>query len=398
MMEERKFDPAFPSAVNMEPKMTFSKHQKIKVAIVMPVWAPMRHLLFQELASRAEVYLKVFFEKREIAHRPSWKPISTATYDYEIINSYHPGWLKRYRLFPYRLPFSLSRYRPDVVFVVNLTQAIFALAYTWLKHKKLILWTGESEHTLTRGTRLIRKTLYPLIDGFGCYSKETMSFINHGLAVPASKIFQIPQCVDHCHFTGNFQVRRPGDLLFPENSNKLIFLSVGQLVYRKGYDLLINAWKRVHGEIAERSILRIAATGPLASNLKKLIHRAGLTNVELVGFVDYDGLRFLYESADVFILPTREDIWGLVINEAMAASLPVLCSKYAYAKEMIVDGENGYVFDPLNIEDTISKIETMYERRSEWRAMGRRGRKVVDKEYSVEAAATAMVEGVERVF
>lgn len=368
----------------------------------MPIWAPMRHLLFEELASKSEVQLKVFFEKKEVRHRPSWKPVSTAVYDYEIVDSYNPRWLKRYRLLPYRLPFRLSRYQPDVVLVVTLTQAIFALSYTWLRGKRLILWTGESEHILKcrsiPGIRLIRKILYPLMDGFGCYSKETMSFLKRRFAVPSSKIFQIPQCVDHSHFTGNCQARRPGNLLSSECGGKYIFLSVGQLIYLKGYDLLINAWARLREGIAERSILRIAGTGPLMSDLKKLIHRAGLTNIELVGFVDYEDLRFLYRSADVFILPTRGDTWGLVINEAMASGLPVLCSKYANAQEMVVEGENGYVFDLLNTEDTISKIETMYERRSEWGAMGRYGREVVEKQYSVEIAAKAILEGIERAF
>lgn len=382
--------------------MTFSKYKKIRVAIVMPIWAPMRHLLFEELASKSEIQLKVLFEKKEVRHRPSWEPVSTAAYDYEIVNSYHPRWLKRYRLFPFRLPFLLSRYEPDVVLVVNLKQAIFALVYTWLKHKRLILWTGESEHILKcrsmPGIRLMRKILYPLMGGFGCYSKETMSYLKRTFAVPSWKIFQIPQCVDNCHFIANHQDHYPGDLVSSECVSKYIFLSIGQLIYLKGYELLINAWARLREEIAERSILRIAGTGPLRSDLKKLICRAGLTNVELLGFVDYEDLPFLYRSSDVFILPTREDTWGLVINEAMASSLPVLCSKYAHGQEMVVEGENGYVFDLSNTEDMISKIEIMYERRSEWGVMGRRGREMVEKEYSVEAAAKGLLEGVNCAF
>jgi glycosyltransferase involved in cell wall biosynthesis len=380
--------------------MVFSKSDKVKVAIVMPIWAPMRHLLFEELASKSRVQLKVFYEKKEVPHRPSWKPSNAASYDYEIVYSYHPRWLKRYRLLPYRLPFLLGRYQPDVVVVVNLAQAIFALGYARLKHKNLILWTGESEHILKCRSMpavwLIRKVLYPLVDGFGCYSKRTMSFLQHKFAVPSLNIFQIPQCVDHRHFIGNHEARAPGDLLSSEHSKIYIFLSVGQLIYLKGYDLLIKAWGTLPKEILEKTILRIAGTGPLNSNLNNLINRAGLTNVELIGFVHYEDLPFLYGSADIFILPTREDTWGLVVNEAMASGLPVLCSKYAHAQEMIVEGENGHVFDPLNAEDTISKIKTMYERRSEWGAMGRYGREMMEKKYSVESAAKDLLEGIER--
>lgn len=384
--------------------MIFSKsNDNIKIAIVMPVWAPMRHLLFEGLAVSSGVNLKIFFEKKELPHRPTWVPISSATYDYEIINSYHPEWLKRYRLIPYRLPYFLSRYQPDIIVVSTLTEAFFALIYTSLSQKRLILWTGESEHILAGRSmpmtvRLIRKILYPLIDGFGCYSKETMFFLKHAFGVPSSKIFQIPQCVEQSHFMRGHEDYSSGEMFFPESSNKFIFLSVGRFVYLKGYDLLINAWAKLPREIAERSVLRIAATGPLKRDLDELIQRSGLSNVELIGFVDYEALPFLYNSADVFILPTREDTWGLVVNEAMAARLPVLCSKYAHAREMIVERENGYVFDPINLEDTISKIEMMYKRRSEWDVMGKRGREMVEKHYSVESAAKAMMKGIERSF
>lgn len=394
----RKLDLVSPQVLNAYPKMAFSKYGKMRIAIVMPIWAPMRHLLFEELTSRSDVHLKVFFEKKAAPHRPSWEPPSTAGYDHEIVDSYHLRWFKRYRLFPYRLPLLLRRYQPDVIVVVTLAQAIFAFAYSWVKHKRLILWTGESEHILSRRSMqciwLIRKVLYPLIDGFGCYSKETMSFLKRRFSVPSWKIFQIPQCVDHCHFKGSYQECCPEDFVSSEYGNKYIFLSVGQLIYLKGYSLLINAWARLPKEIAQKSILRIAGTGPLRSDLKKLIRRAGLSNIEFLGFVDYERMPYLYMSSDVFVLPTREDTWGFVINEAMACGLPVLCSKYAHAQEMVVEGENGYLFDPVNTEDMISKIETLYQRRSEWGAMGKRGREVVEKQYGVEASVKAFLKGV----
>jgi len=378
--------------------MLYSKSDKIKVAIVMPIWAPMRHLLFKQLANLRGIHLKVFFEKKQVPHRPSWKPITFGTYDYEIIHSYHLKWFKRYRLLAYRLPFFLKRYNPDVVVVVNLSQAIFALIYTRLRNKILILWSGESEHILTcrslSAVWLFRRILYPLVDGFGCYSKKTMSFFKHTFRIPTSKIFHIPQCVDHSHFIGNYKDNFLRDLKFARHQKKIIFLSVGQLIYRKGYDLLIKAWRKLPKEILDKTILRIAGIGPLEEKLKNLIYKTELTNVELIGFVQYQDLPSLYGSSDAFIFPTREDNWGLVVNEAMSCGLPVLCSKYAHAQEMIVEGENGYIFDPFNIEDTILKIKTIYERRADWVWMARNGRQTLNKQYSVETAATAIRKGI----
>jgi glycosyltransferase involved in cell wall biosynthesis len=382
--------------------MLYSKSDKIKIAIVIPIWAPMRDLLFEELDSLNGVHLKVFFEKKEVPHRPSWKPISLRAYCYKIIHSYHLKWFKRYRLLAYRLPFYLKRYNPDVVVVVNLSQAVFALMYTLLRNKILILWSGESEHILTcrslSAVWLIRRVLYPLVDGFGCYSKKTMSFFKDIFRIPTSKIFHIPQCVDQSHFMCDHEDILIRDFKLEDRQKKFIFLSVGQLIYLKGYDLLIKAWRKLPREILDKAILRIAGTGPLEGILKNLICRTELTNVELIGFVHYQDLPSLYRSADAFILPTREDTWGLVVNEAISCGLPVLCSKYAHAQEMIVEGENGYIFDPLDIEDTIFKIKTMYERRYDWIWTAGNAWQRLKKQYSVETAAKSMLEGIVSIY
>lgn len=69
-------------------------------------------------------------------------------------------------------------------------------------------------------------------------------------------------------------------------------------------------------------------------------------------------LRELYHNADVFILPTREDCFGLVILEAMCASLPVISSKYADgAFDLVAEGENGYIVDPEDTHAFAEKID-----------------------------------------
>lgn len=366
----------------------------------MPGWSPMRHQLFESIARFPDVYLKVFFEKEKIQPWESWSPVLSSAYEWDIIDSYLPRFLKRFRLIPYRLPFSLRLFKPDVVVVVCLTQAVFALPVLRGRTHKVILWTGESEHILARRfvpkiLKLIRRTVYPLFDGFGCYSKATMAFLNQAFAAPNYKLFQIPQCVDNSHFnvTDNFVCE---NVSF-SSEGKHVFLSVGRLAPEKGYKLLIKAWSKLPTSVIENCHLKIAGTGPLCENLEEQVRKAGLDNVEFVGFIEYKNLPQLYRDADVFILPSLEDPWGFVINEAMTAGLPVLCSKYAHAREMVVEGENGYLFDPLAADDITSQILILYERRSEWNNMGKRGRETVEKLYSAEIAADAMLKGINRI-
>jgi glycosyltransferase involved in cell wall biosynthesis len=184
-------------------------------------------------------------------------------------------------------------------------------------------------------------------------------------------------------------------VLYP-SEGKYVFLSVGRLAPLKGYKLLLKAWSRLPAAIAGNCLLRIAGCGLLRKDLEKQVRKAGLINVEFVGFVDYEHLPCLYGTAGVFILPSLEDTWGFVVNEAMASGLPVLCSKYAHAREMVNEGENGYLFDPLLIDDITLKINTLYERRSEWKEMGRRGRETVENHYPVEKSAGAILNFIHR--
>lgn len=139
-------------------------------------------------------------------------------------------------------------------------------------------------------------------------------------------------------------------------SGNRVALSVGQFIYRKGFDVLIRAWKCVPQSIN----LLIIGGGPEEEKFFVLISEEGLVNVHLIGFKKKDELRKYYRAADLFVLPTREDIWGLVVNEAMACGLPVISTdKCVAALELVKDSENGYIVpvdDEATLANRISRI------------------------------------------
>lgn len=130
-----------------------------------------------------------------------------------------------------------------------------------------------------------------------------------------------------------------------------IAISVGQFIYRKGFDTLIEAWKDVNPQFC----LFIIGDGEKESEYKTVIKEFDLKNVALVEFKSKVELAEYYKMADLFVLPTREDIWGLVISEAMAYGLPVITTDKCIAGiELIEDYQNGFIV-PVDNRELLSQ-------------------------------------------
>lgn len=136
---------------------------------------------------------------------------------------------------------------------------------------------------------------------------------------------------------------------------KKIAITVGQFIYRKGFDILLNAWALCDKEYE----LYIIGSEPTKEyiEIKKCLH---LENVHFEGFKTKEDLKYYYQAADLFVFPTREDIWGLVINEAMANGLPVITTDKCVAGiELIRNGENGFIVPAEDPKKLASKINEL---------------------------------------
>ncbi len=143
-------------------------------------------------------------------------------------------------------------------------------------------------------------------------------------------------------------------LIQKQASGNTNLLYVGSLIERKGVDLLFIALAQMQQDWN----LKIVGTGILENELREQAIELGIdARIEFLGYKQQDELVQLYKQTDVFILPTREDCYGLVILEAMCASLPVVCSKYADgAYDLIDDGVSGYLVDPYDASRFAAKI------------------------------------------
>ena len=137
------------------------------------------------------------------------------------------------------------------------------------------------------------------------------------------------------------------ELKMPEDK---IMMSVGRFAYVKGYDILLKACTKLDKDIGVYII-----GGKVTDEYADLKKQLNLPNVHFVEFKTKDVLAKYYKASDLFVLPTREDIWGLVINEAMAYGLPVVTTERCIAGlELVKNGENGYIV-PLEDPDALAE-------------------------------------------
>jgi glycosyltransferase involved in cell wall biosynthesis len=134
----------------------------------------------------------------------------------------------------------------------------------------------------------------------------------------------------------------------------------------------------------------VLVDGPLRPEILDLRARLGLeANVLLPGFKQYGELPAYYGLAAAFVLPSSVEQWGLVVNEAMAAGLPVLVSEVCGAAELVENGRNGYLFSPRTPASIASALARIHRDEPRCAVMGALSRDIV-KQYGPEAFAAGL--------
>ena len=135
-----------------------------------------------------------------------------------------------------------------------------------------------------------------------------------------------------------------------------VFVSCGQLIARKNYFELISKWKNLPSDYA----LLIIGDGKEKNKYLRYIKKHNLNNVKLLGFLPRKEIFEYYQLSDAFIFPSKEDIYGHVINEAMSQGLPIISTPNVNAaKHLIKDGKNGYIVPSISskeFNEALSKI------------------------------------------
>jgi glycosyltransferase involved in cell wall biosynthesis len=292
----------------------------------------------------------------------------------------------------------ISKTEPDVLIADGFFQwTIFALLYKILHRTPLVICyerTFHTERNVQWYRTAYRKLVLKFIDAITCNGKLCSEY-TQWLGMPESRITyghmvaETENLKREVSFVSNSETEALKKMW---GAHGLVFLAVGKLIKRKGCSELIYGWSLVEKVAQGEATLVFAGSGAEEDSLKSLAQSLGLSCVVFLGPVDYNDIAKHYAAADVFVMPTLEDNWSLVVPEAMACGLPILCSKYnGCYPELIAPGENGWVFDPLDKEDTFEALQKCLQNKPKLKQMGRRSMEIVSR-YTPKHAANAILD------
>lgn len=160
-----------------------------------------------------------------------------------------------------------------------------------------------------------------------------------------------------------------------------LVLFVGRLVRHKGIEYLLEALAHVEAR------LLVAGAGDHEAPLRRMAAALGIQGrVTFAGRVPTKDLPAYFAAADVFVLPSisRLEAFGIAALEAMATGTPVVVSNVPGIREVIDDGREGLLAEPMNPEDLAAKVRRLLEDPERRRAMGAQGRRKVEKVFAVQ--------------
>jgi glycosyltransferase involved in cell wall biosynthesis len=350
--------------------------------------------LFRELARRPELELTVLFcDKAGL--RPTRDPGfgKTVSWDIPLLDGYRHRFLRNWS--PWPAPAratglvnpgvfaAVRRGGYDAVLFHGYTHVTtwIGLASSFLAGIPVIMRT-ESNLLYPRPwwkrflKRLVLTPLFRRVGAFVPIGAKNAEYYEH-YGVPREKMFRSPYCVDNERFMREGRLtpeeRRAMRVRLGLHADRAVFLFVGKLV----------PWKRPADALAAFDIagldgkasLLFVGEGTERPALEKCARERGLGSVAFTGFVNQRELPRYYAAADVMVLPSSLEPWGLVVNEAMACGLKVLASDaVSAAYDLLVDPECGEVFpagDRRKLAEAMRRaVNHLGARESRMRAVG----------------------------
>ena len=373
-----------------------------RLVILTEIISPYRIPLFNALARHGAVDLHVIFLAETDPGLRQWHVYKDEIkFSYEVL----PSWRRRIGRFKALINTGLNRAltaaSPDAIVCGGYSYLASWQTLLWAKKHNVpfLLWSESIAQELRRGYALVEFLKDEFLQrccGFVVPGQLAREYLRTR-RIKDELIFTACNAVDNDFFTAaaadarhNAMARR-SELRAPDR----YFLFAGRLVREKGVFELLSAYATLNEQIRLQTGLVFAGDGPCRQQLEERAAAISPGKVMFAGFAQREQLAAYYALAEMLVLPTYSDTWGLVVNEAMACGLPVILSQVAgCAPELVRQNWNGLLIPPRNVRSLAAAMQELASRPDRCASMGVNSAQLV-LQYSPEKWSSGMVEMME---
>lgn len=327
---------------------------------------------FNALADQCDFDFEAWFNDR-IEPGRSWEVDETT-------------WRFRYRYVPTRKifgrtfhwPLSISGRRPDLLVSLYAEPSfIFGWLIARMRGAKTAFWcqvTMDRWVQRKKWKNAIKRWMFKRVDATLGSGEDSRAFAMR-FGTPPDKARCLPHSIDVKHYMESSRSYPEGELRESRDSlglNGVVFIYVGRLWWGKGLDYLLDAFHKAQAQLSDEVSLLLVGDGPEEAALKRQCAEQGIRNVVFAGFQQKRDIPKYYAVSDVFVFPTLGDPYGLVVDEAMACSLPVISTSAAgEIHERIEEGVNGFIVPPEDADTLAIRMLQLAKDAKERARMGK---------------------------
>jgi len=376
----------------------------VRLVVVTEIISPYRIPVFNALARLPEIDLHVIFLAETDSSMRQWRVYTDEIqFSYEVLPSWRQRIGKHNLLLNKHVTRALRQANPEVILCGGYNYLASWQALRWAKRNAVpfLLWcesTAGDRRNLYRIVEGVKRTFLNDCSGFVVPGKSASEYVRQ--LAGSDDIFVAPNAVDTKLFSAQCEVaqiraaRLRGELGLPDR----YFLYVGRLVPEKGLSDLLQAYANLDSQLRSEVGLVIAGDGPIRAEMEAAAQSNFPGNVHFAGFVERDQLASYYSLAECLVLPTHTDTWGMVVNEAMACGLPIICTDVAGCAADLISS-NGILVAVSKISelsDAMRAIATDPELRNRMSAESRRLIQGYSPQHCAEGIAKAAFAAVPR--
>ena len=298
----------------------------------------------------------------------------------------------------------LSELRPDAVAVPGWSHPAALAALQWCRDQDIpaVLMSESSAHDFDRQwwSEMLKRQVVSFASA-GLVGGRTHRAYLADLGMDEQHVFLGYDVVDNDHFAQESEADQKKVSQSSSDLPERYFLASSRFVPKKNLPGLIRAFADYRAQAPAETAwdLVLLGDGDQRPVIESAIEEEGLREtVHLPGFVQYPDLPSFYKRASGFVHASTREQWGLVVNEAMAAGLPVIVSdRCGCAPELVREGVNGWTFDPSDLSALTRCFITLAHGSANRRAMGQESLKVIRK-WGPERFGEGLSDAVEASF